>query len=225
MTTGFHLELQFARGDAPRDLGRLARICAQPAHGAANDEPREQDRQQRANRQQHEAVALRLFITLFGVVQVQVGSRELHPDQLLEVARSIGQRRSQRVVAPGGEVGNLFVLQPLEEFVDRTVGRIEHRGGLVGQRLLVRNHLAEEVAIPVIVRLVDGFLDQVMRFLGGLLLFHDVERSFERQCQRVGHTLDRLAGHHAIVDGVLESPLRRAHLLHRVSHQACRDDE
>ena len=67
---------------------------------------------------------------------------------------------------------------------------------------------------------VDRLLDLIVRLDRALLLLDDVQRRLERQRQRIGHTLDRLSRHHAVVDGVLERPLGTAHLLHRIGDQA-----
>jgi hypothetical protein len=49
--------------------------------------------------------------------------------------------------------------------------------------------------------------------------------SFQREVQRIGHALDGLAGHHAVVDGVLERALRGLHQVHGVVDQAAGDQQ
>ena len=98
-----------------------------------NDEPREQDREQRASRHQHDAVAQRELVVLVGVLEIEIGSGELHGDQLLQIGGAIDQRRPQRLIAPRGEIRHIAGLEFLEQLVDLAVRGIEQRRGLVGE--------------------------------------------------------------------------------------------
>ena len=179
MTAGLHLELEVAGRHAASRLHGHAGIRAELAHGQVNDEPREHDREQRARRHQHDAVAQCELIVLVGVLEIEIGSGELHGDQLLQVGGAVDQRRTQRLIAPHGEIRHVAALEFLEQLVDLAVRGIEHRRGLVCERLLFRDHVAEEIVVPVIARLVDRLLDLIVRVDRALLLLDDVQRRLE----------------------------------------------